>query len=131
MGALTHAETSGLSVYREDFASDEEMERAAAELLGSRRDEDPGAGIHGVLVFHAGAIKAPWLPVDGRSAYCFAGTPLLGRPSHIDAFMRMGVAGNDKAPTRRHAYDLVALGFQKLSDYRGGILQKFAAIGAP
>lgn len=131
VGALTHAENMGMSIYRDDFATDDEMISAAKVLIGDRRDQDPTAGIHGVLLFKAGAVKWPMLPTDGRSGYCMAGTPLQNRPSHMDVYMRVATAGLTKAPVRRQLYDMIKLGFHRLADYRGGILLPYAAHGAP
>lgn len=128
--ALSHAQTSGMSVFREKFVTDQELMINAAALVDRRREADPTHGLMGILVFSAEKVKR--LFGEARSPYCIYDTALPLLPSHSDIFQRVHAANDDEQLIRRRAlFSAVQDGFVKLSDFRQGLLLPWAAATAP
>lgn len=127
-GALSDAESHGLSLLREDTASDKDI-RDLAEFLVSRARKNNGekAGLFGVLRMSCATIREFCAPDEDKPCYCVYDTGLKDRTCHAEAFQR--VANSDKAVhdlRRNNLFSVVRTTFVPTSEFRGGILNDLA-----
>lgn len=124
--ALSQAETQGMSVYRCGYCSDEELLRAAQDLVGPKRQQVPTAGILGVLVLPADAVKS--CLNESSPPYCIYDTELPNKPSHADVYQRVANCPDTIRQERRlELFQLVKDKFVPVADFRGGLLLPWAA----
>lgn len=125
--ALTDAETHGLSLFRDKYASDQEIIAQAEKLVQRARGSNPKAGVFGVLQIAAEQVRDYCHPQDSSQSYCIYDTGLKEVPSHAEIFQR--VANVDPAlceDRRRELFSLVCTGFIPVADFRNGILSHLA-----
>lgn len=126
--AFSRAETSGLSLFRDAQASDEEIYRVATVLVNDARERNgDSAGVQGVLLIQAGAIRATQAEAENRPAYCVYDTGLEDNTGHAEAFQRVHQAPADLKILRRAALQKNAVGsFIPTSQFRNGLLLDLA-----
>lgn len=121
--SLTDAETHGLSLFREDQATDREIVAQAERLIERARRSNPGAGVFGLLRLNGGHVRSFRHVHDVGTSYCIYNTASSQSPSHAEAFQR--VAGVDVAlreARRIELFGLVHTGFVPVSEFRNGLL---------
>jgi hypothetical protein len=126
--ALSAAESSGLSLMRENHATDDAI-RAVAERLVNRARASQGeqsgkVGVFGVLQMRCSIVRASKADGDEAPAYCVYDTALPHDVSHAEAFQRT----NDAEPEmilarRRQLLSEVEATFIPVADFRGGLLR--------
>lgn len=126
--ALSAAETSGLSIFRDAIATDDQI-KAVAEFLVSKARISSGekAGVFGVLRMITSTVRTCKASGENENAYCVYDTALADNPSHAEVFQR--VAGGDKvrSETRRQALlSVVRSNFVPVQSFRGGLLEYLA-----
>ncbi len=126
--ALSDAERSGLSVFRESQATDGEIRNVAEGLVErARASQGDKAGVFGVLRMPCITVRE--CRADGECApgYCVYDTAETLIPSHAEAFQR--VHGTDDAlrdARRKTLFSLVKSGFVSVEDFRDGLLRDLA-----
>lgn len=126
--ALSAAETGGLSVFREDQASDEEIRSVAEDLVKrARASQGDRAGIFGVLLMSCLSIRETKADDESNPAYCVYDTALKEKPSHAEAFQRVHGAEDALREARRRAlFTSVEFGFVPVESFRKGLLSDLA-----
>jgi hypothetical protein len=131
--ALTDAERSGLSVFREHQATDEEIRKVAEGLVKTARAaQGDKAGIFGVLRMPCATIRTCRAEADDDPAYCVYDTAEKYIPSHAEAFQRVhDVEDGLREERRRLLYAAVKSEFVSVDKFRNGLLSDLAPIKAP
>lgn len=126
--ALSDAERTGLSVLREQTATDEEIRSVATGLVErARRAQGDKAGVFGVLRMQCGSIRNITAIDETVGAYCVYDTALKELPSHAEAFQRVfGVDPSLQEERRKRLFDSVNLTFISAEDFRNGLLADLA-----
>jgi hypothetical protein len=126
--ALTHAETIGLSVLREERATGGEIPSVAERLVANARmNGSKKAGVFGVLRINCNAIRTFCWDAESNPTYCVYDTALQVVPSHSDAFQRVAGVPDGVPDARRNAlFERVKAGFVPVADFRGGLLRDLA-----
>lgn len=127
-GALSEAESHGLSLLRESAASDKDI-RDLAESLVSRARERNGAsaGLFGVLRMSCSTIRTFCAPDEEKPCYCVYDTSRQDLTCHAEVFQR--VANLDKSVhdlRRNNLFSVVRTTFVPTSEFRGGLLNDLA-----
>lgn len=125
--ALTDAERSGLSTFREKQATREQIRGVAEALVMRARSRDQKAGIFGVLRLNCGVVRAFRGDSDPIGSYCVYDTGLRETPSHAEIFQR--VAGADDAlidERRNKLFAAVKTEFVPVSKFEDGLLLDLA-----
>jgi hypothetical protein len=136
--ALSHAETFGMSTFRSAHATDQEILATATALAESARGSDPNAGVFGVLLLPAQAVKAIVDPGMPTPVYCIydtaleADAKLPARPAHCDVFQRVDSTPQTVQQERRQRlFAAVQATFMTVAQFRNGLLSGLAAANAP
>jgi hypothetical protein len=129
--ALSAAENIGLSVFRENQATDAEIRNIAEGLVRRARDSqgDKGdkAGIFGALMMPCASIRESKADDEIDPAYCVYDTALEHIPSHAEAFQRVRAADEALREARRLAlFTSVQSGFVSVENFRKGLLSDLA-----
>lgn len=126
-GALTQAETGGLSVFRDAIATNEEILTAAQQLVANARKRDPSAGIFGVLMMPCHLVRESKAEGETDPAYCVYDTALATSAGHSEAFQRVaGVDPSIRDARRNSLYSAVLSKFVPVSEFRNGLLSGLA-----
>lgn len=127
---LSHAETQGLSVFRDNFASDAEILHVATQLVNGARQNQPNpekVGVFGVISMTVGAIRSLVGPNESEPGFCVYDTGKIDIPSHAEAFQRMnGVPEGVPGQRRTALFTLVQSGFVPVTSFRNGLLSNLA-----
>jgi hypothetical protein len=131
--ALTTAGTIGLSVLREDRASDDEILRLATTLVQNARskagkpERAKKIGVFGVLRMACSIVRNfVWIG-ESKTSFCVYDTAREVWPSHADAFQRIAGAPDGVPDARRNAlFEHVKNGFVPVGQFRNGLLNDLA-----
>jgi hypothetical protein len=129
--ALSDAERTGLSVFRDGHASNDEILGVARELVArAKRSHGDKAGVRGVLQIECRAFRA--FRRDGeKPSYCVYDTALEQRISHAEAFQRISNVDEAIRDARRsELFGQIKAGFIPVDKFRGGLLKDLAPVGA-
>lgn len=123
--SLRDAELSGLSLLREDQATDDEIRSTAEQLVtNARRANNLKAGVIGVLRMQTATVRSSRAPEEARGGFCIYDAAEASRPSHAEAFQRMAGTGKPLARARRHVlFENVKASFLPVDTFRGGLLK--------
>lgn len=124
---LSHAETCGMSVFRDD-APDTEIMLVADQLVQSAKDKgNSSAGLIGVLRFKCADVRQ-FIPQDEQiPAYCIYDTAKKELPSHGDTFQRINGFDKNCHDIRRKAlFALIGSTFVPTAEFRGGAFLRLA-----
>ncbi len=126
--SISSAELSGLSVFREDQATDTQIRRVAEDLVTlARQNGNAKAGVFGVLRFSCDAPRYLVIPLEDQPGYGVYDTGLKDNPSHSEIFQRVnGVAENIKLGRRTALFALIKQTFLSVADFRSGLLNDLA-----
>lgn len=126
--AFSGAEKGGLSLFRDAQATDDEILKVATGLVeNARKNNGDAAGVLGVLVIAASAIRQTKAETDERPAFCVYDTALPDIPSHVEAFQRTHEASEDLRLLRRTELQKNASGsFVPAAEFRNGLLLNLA-----
>jgi len=130
-GALTDAERSGLSLFREEQATDAEIRKVAEGLVERARAANLGkpekAGVFGALRMKCSVIRCLKIEQDPAPPYCVYDTALKETPSHAETFQRVAGAPLELCDERRRAlFNLVKADFVPVALFRSGLLLDLA-----
>lgn len=128
--ALTHAETMGLSLLRERYATDDEVRFVATRLVTSARAANNAkAGVFGVLRMTCDRIRTFKTAGESDPAFCVYDTATQNLPSHVDAFQRIfNVDASLLGARRKSLFALVEKDFEPVETFRNGLLMDLAAL---
>jgi hypothetical protein len=129
--ALTDAERGGLSVLRENHATNEEIRKVAVGLVeksrSSQGEKADQAGVFGVLRMPCSAVRASKAEEDSAAAYCVYDTAIPDTVSHAEAFQRVhGVEDGLREERRRLLFTAVKSEFISVEHFRDGLLADLA-----
>lgn len=125
--SISHAQTTGLSTFRDGYVSDTELVKSAEYLVDKLRARNPKHGLYGVLLFPASLPKDPRTEENGKTVYCIYDTPHLDVESHAEIFQTVNDTPNEIQELRRHwLFDRIKGTFVNVSQFRGGILSHLA-----
>jgi hypothetical protein len=125
--ALSDAETHGMSLFRDEHATDQHIITRAELLVYRARASNPKAGVFGVLRMVSGQVREYRHQQDTLQSYCIYDTGLPENPSHAEIFQR--AANADPAlceDRRRELFGLVSANFIPVENFRDGILSHLA-----
>lgn len=126
--AISAAELSGLSVFRDAQATDEQIRKVAEGLIaGAKAANNPKVGVFGVLKFLC--HKPRRLIIVGETEECYGvyDTALPDNPSHSEIFQRIdGIADELRLARRTGLFSIIKADFVPVSDYRNGFLLDLA-----
>lgn len=124
---LSHAETCGMSVFRDDAPTDEIMS-VAKELVDSARSKgNLEAGLFGVLRFRCRDARQYTPEEEEAPVYCVYDTAKSDKPSHGDAFQRVnGVDKNRHDIRRKGLFAVIGSTFVPNEDFREGAFMSLA-----
>jgi hypothetical protein len=126
---LTHAGSIGMSVFREESASNDEIRAAAMTLVqNARKAKAPtAAGILGLLKINCGEIRTFCWERETDPCYCVYDTATKDAPAHADAFQRVANVSDQVRDARRNAlFDRVKADLVTVDEFRGGLLKDLA-----
>lgn len=124
---LTHAESIGMSVFREGLATNEERLSAAAILVQNSRKANPTSGVFGLLRMKCEMLRTFCWKDDTIPSYCVYDTATKDAPAHADTFQQVANVPAGVRDARRAAlFDQVKAGFVSVSEFRGGLLKDLA-----
>ena len=132
---LTHAQSIGMSVFRDGLASDDEILTAAKQLVHNARaaalrqgkNKDKNVGVFGVLRMSCGEIRSFRLAGEPDPSYCVYDTATRAAPAHADAFQRIANGPPEVVDARRNAlFECLKAGFVSVDQFRGGLLKSLA-----
>jgi hypothetical protein len=126
--ALTDAERGGLSVFREERATDAEIRKVAEDLVFSARArQGKGAGVFGVLKMECVKVRNFCRDTEKEPCYCVYDSALERLPSHAEAFQRIaGVEDAIREDRRNTLFELIKAGFVPVDEFRDGLLKDLA-----
>ena len=126
--ALSDAERSGLSVFREKQATDEDIRKVARGLVERARLANPGrAGVFGVLRMLCRTIRGCQIGGEGKRCYCVYDTARKDINSHAEAFQCIaGVPDEVRDERRRKLFSEVRTAFIPVEEFRDGLLRDLA-----
>jgi hypothetical protein len=126
--ALSDAERSGLSVFREHQATDDEIRRVAEGLVKTARAaQGDKAGVFGVLRMPCATVRACRAEAEDTPAYCVYDTAEKHIPSHAETFQRVhGVDDGLRDERRKLLYAAVKSEFVAVDKFRNGLLADLA-----
>lgn len=125
--ALSGAESSGLSLFRDAHAKDDEIRAVAVGLVeNARKAQGDKAGVFGVLLMRGSVIRR--ICREGEApCYCLYDTGLAYNPSHAEIFQRIAdVATPIHLDRRRLLFGAVKDTFVPVKDFRDGLLADLA-----
>lgn len=124
--SLSHAETTGMSVYRLNKVTDEELLLAAKILIERKRKTNKNFGLKGILVIEYSILKS--ISKDKNPCYCIYDTARHDRPSHADIFQRTANCTDEVVlERRRELFQLVKQNVISVAKFKGGLLSPWAA----
>jgi hypothetical protein len=90
---LTHAESIGMSVFREERANNDEIRATAMTLVQNARAAMAAkpAGVLGLLRINCEAIRTFCWEAETDPCYCVCDTARADAPAHADAFQRVAM----------------------------------------
>jgi hypothetical protein len=126
--ALADAEVGGLSVFREDIATDNELRRVATGLVNrARQSHNTKAGVFGVLRITCESVRKFADSASGVPSYCVYDTALHDLKSHSEIFQQVyKVDGPVRDQRRTEFFRLLEPGFVPVQDFRNGLLADLA-----
>ena len=132
---LTHAQTIGMSVFRENLATDKEILDAAKTLVararasaarGGRGDEKK-VGVLGVLRMTCEQIRTFRWETEPDPCFCVYDTATRLAPAHADAFQRIANVSPEVQDARKNAlFAHIKSGFLPVEKFRNGLLAGLA-----
>lgn len=128
-GAISVAETSGLSVLREEQATDQEIRHTAETLvMKARAANNPKAGVYGVAKFTCKMVRKFRYYLDFNTSYCVYDTALANSRAHAEVFQKIHGVEKTVVEERRRLLlsDLNLLGVVEVACYRNGLLSYLA-----
>jgi hypothetical protein len=130
-GALTDAERSGLSLFREGQATDTEIRKVAEVLVerarGANGRKPEKAGVFGALRMRCNVIRCLKIELESTPSYCVYDTALKETPSHAETFQRVAGVPPELCEERRRAlFNLVKADFVPVALFRAGLLLDLA-----
>ena len=133
--ALSHAETIGLSVFREQHATNDEIFNTAKKLIENFKSRQTNEkqlkkiGVFGVIRLDCNTIRSFIRSDETEPCYCVYDTALAIAPSHADAFQRIADTADGIPDARRNAlFDKVKAGFVPVDQFRDGLLKDLAPV---
>lgn len=130
-GAITAAERSGLSLFRESQVTDKEIRGSAEEIINKARSKgNEKAAVYGILRVKCSVFRS-FRCDNGLQCYCVYDTALEDKPSHSDAFQTTYGADEENKKKRRRGLllHLHEWGLIKVENFRNGLLLDLAAPG--
>lgn len=125
--AFSRAETTGLSVVRDHYATDAVVLQVAQALVDSARQANGDkAGVVGVLLVKASAIRGVRAD-DEAPCYCVYDTAIVENVAHAEALQRVHGCEPDLILLRRSILQReVEHTFISATEYRNGLLSVLA-----
>jgi hypothetical protein len=132
---LTHAENIGMSVFREERATNDEIRATAERLVHNARtaalkqgkNKEKEIGVFGVLRVSCGEIRSFRLAGEPEPSYCVYDTATEAALAHADAFQRIANVSPEVILARRTAlFDQIKGSFVSVDEFRGGLLKSLA-----
>ena len=127
--SLSHAESQGLSIFRDGHASNREILENAEQLVIRARQNNPNqkVGVFGVLLIPCQVIRTHVGQGEDDPCYCVYDTAEKDKLAHGEAFQR--IAGVDKSiqDARRNAlFEKLRVTFVPVAQFRDGFLAHLA-----
>ncbi|MFG1433191.1 hypothetical protein V5F44_19380 [Xanthobacter sp. V2C-8] len=127
-GALADAERGGLSIFRNDQATNEEIRRVAEALVNrARKIHGEKAGVFGVIMMSCKVVRECRAENEVDPSFCVYDTGLSDMTSHSEAFQRIHNADDALREARRCAlFNAVKDNFLDVFSFRDGLLSDLA-----
>jgi hypothetical protein len=126
---LTHTENIGMSVFREERATDDEIRATATTLVQNARKAMPAkpVGVLGLLRMKCAEIRTFCWEPETDPCYCVYDTAKEEAPAHADAFQRIANVPEEVRLARRIAlFDRVKAHLITVDEFRDGLLKDLA-----
>ena len=123
--SISSAELSGLSVFRDAQATNDQIRQVAKDLVEqAQQNGNTKAGVFGVLRFTCGVPRYMVIPLEARPGYGVYDTALKDNPSHSEVFQRMhGTADDIKLARRTELFKIIKPTFLSVIAFRDGLLK--------
>ncbi|MDR7118397.1 hypothetical protein [Caulobacter sp. BE254] len=120
--ALSHAESVGMSTFRDAHTTDEQIVNMATIVIENAKRSNVKAAFKGVLTFRAARPKVE-RPDEGCAVYCIYDSPHHGVDGHAEIFQRVHGASEDLKQMRRMwLFETIDADLIAPEQFRGGIL---------
>jgi hypothetical protein len=132
---LTHAESRGMSVFREERATDDQIWAAAERIVRNARavalkqgkNKEKNVGVRGVLRMKCKDIRTFCWEDEADPCYCVYDNASRNAPAHAAAFQRIANVSAGLRDARRNAlFERLKGAFLPVDQFRGGLLKSLA-----
>lgn len=131
---LIHAETRGMSIFREERATNDEIRTAAERLVANarafarqRRKSEKNIGVGGLLRMKCADIRTFCWEHETDPCYCVYDNASRNNPAHAAAFQRIANVALAVRDARRNAlFERVKAALITVDEFRDGLLKDLA-----